>query len=88
MLLSRRKIIGGIGLLIAAPAIVRAESLMRIKVIRGGLTITDWNNAMTYQLYSGFDAVNLSPEDVLGTAKYEWVQESIEIDGAYKRMLS
>jgi hypothetical protein len=87
VILNRRKLIGGIGLLIAAPAIVRAESLMRIKVIRRGLTITDWNNAMTYRLYSGFDTINLSPEDALSAAKYEWAQELIEINGAYKRML-
>lgn len=32
MILSRRKLIGGIGLLVAAPAIVRASSLMPVKV--------------------------------------------------------
>lgn len=31
MILSRRKLIGGLGLLIASPAIVRASSLMPVK---------------------------------------------------------
>lgn len=35
MILSRRKLIGGIGLAFAAPAIVRAGSLMPIKPLTG-----------------------------------------------------
>ena len=33
MILSRRKLIGGVSLLFSAPAIVRAESLMPIKAV-------------------------------------------------------
>lgn len=33
MILSRRKLIGGIGLVFAAPAIVKASSLMKVKAL-------------------------------------------------------
>lgn len=33
MILTRRKLIGGLGLLVAAPAIVRASSIMPVKVM-------------------------------------------------------
>ena len=46
---TRRKLIGGIGLLFAAPAIVKASSLMPVKVYKAPMFIAaDWAFAESY----------------------------------------
>lgn len=49
MNLTRRKLIGGIGLLFAAPAIVKASSLMPVKMYKASMFIAaDWGHTESY----------------------------------------
>ncbi len=78
MILTRRKLMGGLGLLVAAPAIVRAESLMRIRPI--GIEVATnpfWNGV--YSRYSGYDVLNISPGDLVSALEYEWTQAAVTI---------
>lgn len=48
----------------------------------GGLTIVtplDYANNGTYQRYSGYDVLNVSPSDVLTSAEYQWRQVALSI---------
>jgi hypothetical protein len=60
MILTRRKLIGGLGLLVAAPAIVRAESLMKVRAHLDGMPTITYQDPpdlpyFPFQQYSGFD---------------------------------
>lgn len=62
MILTRRKLIGGVGLLVAAPAIVRASSLMPVKALAHleGMPVITYEDpvdlpCMPFEQYSGFD---------------------------------
>jgi hypothetical protein len=50
--------------------------------IDGGLSIVrplDYNSNSTYQRYSGYDVLNVSPSDVLTSAEYQWRQIAINV---------
>ena len=52
------------------------------KTTDGGYEIVrplDYEENSTYQRYSGWDNLNISPSEVLSAAKYDWVQASISI---------
>lgn len=68
MILTRRKLIGGLGLLVAAPAIVRAESLMKVRAYPetievpfvtsqrdASIWLVQWGPAEYYQWPPAFD---------------------------------
>jgi hypothetical protein len=68
MILSRRKLIGGLGLLVAAPAVLRGGWHMPIKAQP---IILEYG---TFQGYSGYTVLNLTAADVLTSAEFDWVQ--------------
>jgi len=52
-MIGRRELIGSLGLLIAAPAIVKASSLMPVKAIEPGLrflTLDDWAKMLEHRI--------------------------------------
>lgn len=52
------------------------------KMTDGGYEIVrplDYEENSTYQRYSGWDTLNISPSEVLSAAKFDWVQASISI---------
>jgi hypothetical protein len=76
MTLTRRKLIGGLGLLIAAPAIVRASSIMKVKVYRDlshleGANVSILSNMVQsgriYTMYNTFPPTKwLAPDELIG----------------------
>lgn len=52
------------------------------KMADGGYEIVrplDYEENSTYQRYSGWDTLNISPSEVLSAAKYDWTQASISV---------
>lgn len=77
----RSFLIGSVGLL-AAPAIVRASSIMPVRAWRPA----KWRELLYadsewFRLYSGYDTLNIEPKDVLTAAEYQWRQGPMQIDG-------
>jgi hypothetical protein len=66
--LSRRKLLGGLGLLIAAPAIVKASSLMPVKAYAAVPEVEYWAQGIRYQTWP----YGRSPRPE------EWVQGTME----------
>lgn len=51
----------------------------------GGLTIVeplDYASNATYQRFSGYDELNISPSDVLSAAEYQWRQAAIHVSSS------
>lgn len=74
MILTRRKLIGGMGLLFAAPAIVRAGSLMPVKPLRfetlsaHALQWTTPMPSLMFQVQTSADGVHwITQRDVVAT---------------------
>lgn len=92
MIISRRKLIGGVGLLIAAPAIVRAESLMRIKEYKPtfDLYVSMWPGGLSY-LRGGIIApdgtIRTGPEYKDRYTEWRTPDHLTWINPAYKRMV-
>ena len=60
----------------------RLMSKGRITTVDGGYEIVeplDYAENSTYQRYSGYDTLNVSPSDVLSAAKYDWKQSAVHI---------
>lgn len=76
--LPRRSFLGALVGLIAAPAIVRASSIMPISAPRGltfrgiPLVFDDFTVPRVYALYSGYDVIWLDPGDVVTGADFTW----------------
>jgi hypothetical protein len=60
----------------------RLKKKGKIKSLSGGYEIVeplDYAENGTYQRYSGYDSLNVSPSDVLSAAKYDWAQAAIHV---------
>lgn len=60
----------------------RLKKKGKIVTLDGGYEIVrplDYAENATYQRYSGFDTLNIQASDVLTSAKYDWVQSSINV---------
>jgi hypothetical protein len=87
--MNRRSLILGLTTLLAAPAIVRASSLMSIKPVGA----PDLNAEMMklwhklaypvdgFSWYSGFETLNTTASPILTSAEYTWMQGDLEIEG-------
>lgn len=78
---TRRGFIGGMLSLLAAPAIVRVASLMPISVPKVDLITSatesyaafeDRWEPKLYRFYSGYDVINVSEEDMISAARFDW----------------
>lgn len=61
MPIDRRFLITGLASFLAAPAIVRASSLMPVRVLTA---------ASVWKRYSGYEVLNISPSDVFTIAEF------------------
>lgn len=60
----------------------RLKTKGKIKKLDGGYEIVrplDYAENSTFQRYSGYDTLNISASDVLSSAKYAWVQSSVNV---------
>lgn len=67
----------------------RMKKRGKIKSVSGGYEIVetlDYAENSTYQRYSGYDALNVSPSDVLSAAKYDWAQAAIHVTANGKEL--
>lgn len=54
----------------------------RVKPVSGGRTIVQelsYQENSTYQRYSGYELLNVSPSDVISAAEYDWKQASVAV---------
>lgn len=61
----------------------------RKRVEDGGLTIVaglDYAENSTYQRYSGYDVLDISPSDVLTSAEYNWKQSSVNVTASGREL--
>lgn len=60
----------------------RLNSKGRVKPVSGGRTIVqelEYAENGTYQRYSGYETLNISPSDVFSAAEYDWKQASVAV---------
>lgn len=60
----------------------RLTSKSRIRIEDGGLSIVaplDYAENSTYQRYSGYDVLNISPSDVISAAEFAWKQVAVNV---------
>lgn len=60
----------------------RLNSKGRVKPVSGGRTIVqelEYAENSTYQRYSGYETLNISPSDVFSAAEYDWKQASVAV---------
>jgi hypothetical protein len=88
--MNRRSLILGLTTLLAAPAIVRASSLMSIKPVGAPDLNAEmmklWHKLASYPVdgfswHSGFETLNIPANSILTDAEYTWVQVDLEIEG-------
>lgn len=75
-----------------ADAVSKGNSLYRqlykkgkVTMLDGGTEIVrpvDYDENGTYQRYSGYDTLNISPSDVLGAANYAWKNAAINVSAS------
>jgi hypothetical protein len=59
------------------------------KSVSGGTEIVrplDYAENATYLRYSGYDALNINPSDVLSAAKYDWVQAAVAVTASGREL--
>jgi hypothetical protein len=57
----------------------------KIKLVDGGRTIVeelDYAENATFQYYSGYEAINISPSTVLSAAEFDWKQASVVVSAS------
>ena len=83
MELTRRRLFTGFGLLIAAPVIVRAASLMPVRPVDFSVQISYWEEGY-FLRYSGYDILNVTADDVVKSASFHWspIEHAIQVRAA------
>jgi len=71
----------------------RVQTKNGIRTLEGGRTIVqslDYDENQTFQRYSGYDVLNISPSEVFSSAEFNWMQAAlhITISGREQRMVS
>lgn len=54
----------------------------KVKPVSGGRTIVqelEYAENSTFQRYSGYETLNISPSDVFSAAEYDWKQASVAV---------
>jgi hypothetical protein len=62
--------------------LARLRSKGKVKLVSGGNTIVqelEYQENQTYQRYSGYDTINISPSDVISAAEYTYAQSSVAV---------
>jgi len=60
----------------------RLDKRGKVKPVSGGRTIVqelEYAENSTYQRYSGYELLNVSPSDVISAAEYDWKQASVAV---------
>ncbi len=69
--------------------LMRLNQKGRKRVEDGGLTIVeelDYAENGTYQRYSGYDVLDVSPSDVLSAAEYNWKQSAVHVTASGREL--
>lgn len=86
MILSRRHLFAGLAALIAAPTIVRAASIMPVRMLPltyRGIEF-EYDELGMFGRYSGYDVLNIGGEDIVEAASFDWSAaiQSVSVTGA------